>query len=136
MKLYHISDRESLDELIPSIPRNYFTRNGIEDSIRPRICCSIDIDGCLTGIGYNIEGKEFNVYEIDIDERDIYKPSRPELPDSEWSGELWIFKVVKCQKIARIRVTRGISTQDYTYWIDGIEHKGELVRWEWEVIDE
>ena len=131
--LYHLSSNNLDGKTIsPSIPDNYFTKNGYEDNKTKRVCFSTSIDGCLRGLSQNLTGKEFYVH-IPIDNFDYYKPSTKEVPDSKITGEVWIKNTVQVKCIGKIRVI-GDTGDDGLPFKYG-NHIAELYDWNFEWID-
>lgn len=89
----------------PRIPFGRMGRlpNGIaEDSTTPRICVASSVNNALAampGTGKVIKAMRMtgipivvHAYYLSIDEKYVYKPSKEEVPDVEWTGELWLLK--------------------------------------------
>ena len=89
----------------PRIPFGRMGRlpNGIaEDSTTPRVCVTSSINNALAampGTGKVIKSMRMarvpviiHTYYLSIDEKYVYKPSKEEVPDVEWTGELWLLK--------------------------------------------
>ena len=115
---YFISDNESLSELNPRIPNNYFTEHGYEDNSTSRISFAPSVDKCLAGLSKNVEGKTFNVYKpVDISKHKVFKPNAKAVPDSSITDELWICEPVKLEKVGVIKVTgnKGQAGKKFTY---------------------
>ena len=115
---YFISSNDSLTELDPRVPDNFFTRNGYEDSNTPRISFAPSIDKCLAGLSQNVDGQTFSVYEPnDISKHTVYKPNTKAVPDSGITDELWICENVPLKKSGTITVTgnRGEAGRIFSY---------------------
>lgn len=89
----------------PRIPSGRIGRlpNGAsEDSTTPRICVANSVNHALTampGTGKAIKSMRMvgipviiHAYYLSIDEKYVYRPSKEEVPDAEWTGELWLLK--------------------------------------------
>lgn len=119
---YFISSNDSLKELDPRVPDNFFTKNGYEDNNTPRISFAPSIDKCLAGLSQNVEGQTFYVYEpIDISKHTVYKPNSKAVPDSSITDEMWICENVPLKKRGSITVTgnQGRKGKIFSY---GNEH--------------
>ena len=115
---YFISSNDSLSELNPRVPDNYFTKNGYEDNATPRISFAPSIDKCLAGLSQNVEGNTYSVYKpIDISKHKVFKPNPKAVPDSLITDELWICESVKLEKVGSIKVTgnRGQAGKKFSY---------------------
>lgn len=115
---YFISSNDSLKDLNPRVPDNFFTKNGYEDSSTPRVSFAPSVDKCLAGLSQNVEGKTFTVYKPkDIKKYKIYKPNTKAVPDSSITDELWICEPVKLEKIGTLKVTgnEGGSGKSFSY---------------------
>lgn len=131
--MYRIST-EKIDNIKPSIPDNYFTRNGYEDNKIKRICFSNSIDGCIMGISYNCTGKEFYVYQpISIDKTKIIYPTKDQVPDCKVTGEIWYLKETKLKCIGKIKVIKP-KGKDITFKY-GKDKYGITGKWEWKWIE-
>ena len=133
-KIFHIS-AQSLDKktLHPSIPSNYFTKNGYEDNTTKRVCFAPSINQCLMGLSRNCTGEEFYVMSPDGD-YDVYKPTVQEVPDSKVTGELWIMNPVKVKCIGKIKCT-GDSGKPGHKFKYGDGKTAELYDWDYEFIN-
>lgn len=91
--------------LAPRIPSGRIGRlpNGAsEDSTTPRICVANSVNHALTAMprtGKAIKSMRMvgipviiHAYYLSIDEKYVYRPSKEEVPDAEWTGELWLLK--------------------------------------------
>lgn len=133
MELYHLSKTNMNDDRIaPRIPSNYFTKNGYEDGITPRVCFYSSIDGCLRGLSQKCNSMECYVHIPDGNYK-TYKPSTREVPDCEITGELWITKPVDLKCIGKIKVIKdkGEDGIPFSYG----SHTAELYDWEWKWIE-
>ena len=117
----------------PSVPKNYFTKNGYEDGVTKRVCFAPDIGKCLMAMSMKLTDMEFFVM-IPDGKYEIYKPSVKEVPDSKITGEVWIKEPVKLKCIGKIKCTgdAGKDGHEFTY---GDGKKAELYDWNWEWIE-
>lgn len=129
MILYHISETDlSGKTLKPRIPSNFMTKNGYEDGKTPRVSFSKSIDGCLMGLGGNIQNKKFYVYKAtgkyktkNITNRDV--------PDQSLTDEVWVTSNVELTELGRIVTTNAVDTPyEFTY---GKDIKADLYKWNW-----
>lgn len=132
-KVYHLSQTNLDGKTIqPTVPSNYMTVNGYEDSKTKRVCFSTSIDGCLRALSQKCEGMKLFVH-IPDGNYNIYKPSNKEVPDASITGEVWIKKAVKMKCIGQIYVIgdKGEDGIPYKYG----DKTAELYDWEWKWID-
>ena len=132
-KIYHLSQTNLDGKTIqPTVPSNYMTKNGYEDSKTKRVCFATSIDGCLRGLSLKCEGMKLFVHVPDGN-YNIYKPSNKEVPDASITGEVWIKKAVKMKCIGQIYVIgdKGEDGIPYKYG----DKTAELYDWEWKWID-
>lgn len=132
---YHISPQPNLTTLRASVPNNYMTKNGFEDSKTPRVCFSPTVDQCLMALSKKCEGAEFYVY-VPVGRYKYHKATIKEVPDSSITGEVWIVdsEVVNVRCVGKIRVVgdKGADGIPYTYG----NKTAELYEWDWEPISE
>ena len=104
---YFISEKKfDGDILEPRVPKNYFTKNGYEDSTTSRVSFAPSIQQCLAGLSQNVEGKTYYVYSpADISKCDVYKPNNKAVPDSTVTDELWITNPCEIKLKKKITVT-------------------------------
>ena len=133
-KYYHLSPIKGLTKLQPSVPSNFLTDYGFENSTINRVCFTPSIDQCLMAMSANITHKEFYVYiPYNIDTNKLRKPSVEEVPDSLITGEVWSLQSVRIKCIGKIRVTRPKgTTHNYNY---GDKYTAELYEWEYEWVE-
>lgn len=104
MKLYRLSKSNLNGKIIkPTIPDNFFTRNGYEENKTPRVCFATTIDKCLMALSYNCDGDEFFVHIPDNYNYRRKKPTVHEVPDSAITSEIWILEPVKLKCIGKIK---------------------------------
>ena len=118
--------------LKPRIPKNFFTENGFEDNRTKRVCFSPSIDSCLMCLSMNCKNKEFYVH-VPVGNYRITYPTVHQVPDVQYTGEMWICEPVEVECIGKIKVENedGVPAHVYTYG-DGIEAK--LFGWKWHYI--
>jgi len=114
--LYHISNRQNIKTINPSIPNNFMTKNNYEENKTKRVCFAPSIEQCLMGLSRNCEGEEFYVY-IPIKDYKTYSPNIKDVPDSGITGEIWIKEPVDVICIGKIKVldTNKTPGKSYTY---------------------
>ena len=131
--LYHVSRSNLNNKTIkPSIPDNYFTKNGYEENKTPRVCFATSIDKCLRGLSQNCTNMELYVHvPDDISKYEVLKPNNKEVPDSVVTSERWICSPVNMKCIGKIKVTgdRGEDGLPFSY---GDNKTAELYDWNWE----
>lgn len=113
VRLYHIRLGKSVASklLIPRIPKNnYFINSGLEDNTIERICFCESINECVLAKGMK-KGAIFNVFYIDIDEKDIYRPTKDEVCDVELSNEIWVMKPVKVKYYGKFKAENYLETR-------------------------
>ena len=100
LKLYHLSDKQLNEPLIPRIPKSDY-----EDQETPRVCFSKSIQGSLIGINEDkdITGKTFYVYSLTTD--DYYEPTENEVADVDITDEVWILHECEPKFEYKIKVT-------------------------------
>ena len=107
MKLYFLSTNGNLYNKIiePRLPSNHAVEIGLEDNQTKRIAVCDTIRGCLSSIPiiFN-KGDIIYVYYINYN-GDIYKPSKDEVYDVDFTGELWILEPVKLIYEGKIIIT-------------------------------
>ena len=114
--LYHISNRQNIKTINPSIPNNFMTKNNYEENKTKRVCFAPSIEQCLMGLSRNCEGEEFYVY-TPIKDYKTYSPNIKDVPDSGITGEIWIKEPVDVICIGKIKVldTNKTPGKLYTY---------------------
>ena len=114
--LYHISNRQNIKTINPSIPNNFMTKNNYEENKTKRVCFAPSIDQCLMGLSRNCEGEEFYIYTPTKDYK-TYSPNIKDVPDSGITGEIWIKEPVDVICLGKIKVldTNKSPGKLYTY---------------------
>ena len=130
-KLYHLSQSNLNNKTIqPTIPNNFFTKNGYEDNVTKRVCFSTSIDYCLRALSSNLKGQEFYVHiPDDITRYNIFSPDTNEVPDAKVTHEKWICSAVKMKCIGKIKVI-GDKGEDGLVFKYG-NNSAELYDWDW-----
>lgn len=131
-KLYFISEEIINNSiLVPRIPKNYFTVHGYEDNKQKRVCFCKTIEKCLMALSKNCKDLEFNVYEVDENDKyQIFKPSITEVPDCDITGELWILKPVKLNFVGKIKCTGSVNNNGYVFSYS--DKTARLYDWQYE----
>lgn len=107
--MFFISEKKLEENILyPRIPINYFTQNGFEDNKIKRISFSPSIDKCLSALGYNCSNTIFYVYKPTISYEDLLKnkfiqiPNSSQVPDCEYTEEIWCTKPISLILIGKI----------------------------------
>lgn len=130
--LFHLSMNNLDGKVIkPSIPNNFMTKHGYEESKTKRVCFSSSIDHCLRAFSQNCTGMKLYVHVPD-GEYDTYNPSLSEVPDVNITSEVWITEPVRMKCIGQIEVLgdRGDDGLPYKYG----NKTAELYDWDWKWI--
>lgn len=132
-KLYCIST-ENLDgkTLRPRIPKNYFTENGYEDAVTPRVCFAPDVGKCLTALSQNCSKKTYYVYEP-VGKHDVYKPNDVAVPDSKVTDELWVREPVQLKRVGKIYCSGDDGKEGIPFKYGN--NSAELYGWNYEWIE-
>ena len=131
---YHLSPINLDGKLIyPSVPKNFFTKHGYEDSTVKRISIVPDIAYALRALSYNLTDKEFYVH-IPTGVYNVFNPSQQQVPDVFVTQEKWITSPVKMKCIGKIKVT-GDSGGDPIPFTYGKTHEAALYDWNYEWLE-
>lgn len=108
-KLYHISEKNLNGKILtPRVPNNEFIKWGVEDGKTKRVSFARSIGKCLTGLGRNVLGKVFYVFEPDISpdklKSNIIYPTKDMVPDVHITHEVWVTCPVKLKYRMMIKV--------------------------------
>lgn len=96
MRLYHVSDNPNLKTLIPRVPRNSATIQGLEDSGIKRISFAPSIQQAITGTNRTVSGRILYVYQpVGINEKYLYKPNANQVYDVGITSEVWYLRPVE-----------------------------------------
>ena len=98
--MYHISLDSELSYLTPRIPRD---RMSYEDDKTPRVCFSRSILGACQAIGTN-ELAIYTVYQPIHSNLLIEETTVDEVPDAEFTEELWCLEEVEVKPIGTIQI--------------------------------
>jgi len=123
MQFFFISRRNHNGKTLePRIPKH---RMREEDSILKRICVSNSIVGCLAAVGGLKEGN--TVYIHTCQSENIIYPTIDQVPDVNFTGEVWITHLLQMTLIQKIKITKvshfefdpenGIDMTNYQYKI-------------------
>lgn len=130
---YFFLSRKSHDNktLNPRIPKN---RMPSEDDKTPRICVSTSIAGCLAAVHTLKEGN--TVYIHTCESNEIIQPTKDQVPDVFFTGEIWITESVQMHLIGKIKITKvdyfdydpekGISMTNYQYRAVNMKDKAKI----------
>lgn len=136
--LYRILDTDNAKMAYPKIPSNYLVKNGYEDGNEKRASFSTSISNCLSALSYNIEGKTFYVYRIDVSKinpeyiKYTNEIGIDKVPDIELTDECWVIKRVKLEYVSTIKVGKTISELgSYKY---GDNKIATLYEWQYDTI--
>lgn len=88
-----------------------------EDKVMKRICVSNGIDGCLVAIGGFGVGDIVNIYSCTF-EGQVYHPTAHQVPDSIFTGELWILTDTIIEKEFILEITEVIERKHNEMLID------------------
>lgn len=105
---FHLSYDKDLTRLTPRVPNEYIM--DYEDDITPRISASPTIEQCLTAM--SDDSYMFYVYVIDITGVRTHKPTILDVPDVEYTEEIWIMEEVEPYLIGEVKVGRGKHLAD------------------------
>lgn len=134
LRLFHLSEK-NLDNkiLVPKIPKNYLTKNNLEDNKTKRICFSETINGALIALSKNLENKELYVHTTKINkETKIIQPNKLQIPDIEHTKEIWILNEIKLNKEFKIKVKKA-KEKSLKYKLNN--KTIEIFDWTWEKIN-
>ena len=98
MQLIHLSEDYDLTHLTPTIPR--YAIDTIEDMTIPRVCFSNSIEGALKSID-GFAGRRLFVY-TPTHYVDIMIPTRKQVSDAIYTGEVWSLATVEVKLIGMI----------------------------------
>lgn len=132
--IYHLSFNNMNNKTItPSIPNNYMTKNGYENSTTKRVCFSSSIEGSLISLSQNLKNKMLYVHIPYDEEIERYTPMVSEAPDVLLTNEVWVTKPVKLKCIGKIKINNAKPEPlSYTY---GNNKQVELYSWNYEWIE-
>ena len=91
--------------LYPSVPKNWFTINGCEDSKTPRVRLYPTIEGALMARENISEDDIYYVFET-VEKNIVFEPSLEDVPSSEVTGEVWCLHPVDLKYVKNIRVSK------------------------------
>lgn len=113
--LYHVSQKNINGVILtPRVPDNEFIKWGIEDGKTKRVSFAKSIGKCLMGLGRNLLGQEFYVFEPDTSHTSekvllehLVVPTKEMVPDCHITKEVWITCPVKLKYKMMIKVTKS-----------------------------
>ena len=130
---FHLSPEKLRDKILyPRIPNNYFTKNGYEDSITPRVCLAPSIKNALMALGRKHKDDILHVY-IPIKKYKIYHPSLDEVPDVKITGEVWAKEPIMLKYIGSIKVLGDKGKNGFKFKYG--DYTAELYEWEYKVLE-
>jgi len=123
--------------VVPSVP---VTTAFEEDVVTERICMSATIEDCISAIGtigvfrrcvgHNEDAKSYatagiEVYPIiiqtfEVDESDIYVPTKEDVPDVDMTGEVWLLRPmrpVECKLVWLDMFSIDVDSADFCHCI-------------------
>lgn len=137
VKLYHLSTVNLDGRMIfPRVPKNRMVETGAENDITPRISFAPSIDECLMALSADVEGIEFFVHEP-VGKFQAFHPSKIDVPDVEYTSEVWVTTPVKLKKVCKIRVlpSDDLPTYDYDFKdFEGHPRTGTVCVWRYEIL--
>ena len=97
----------SLDEAVegmyagvnPYIP---LSAGPTEDTSIPRVCLAPSVELCLTSIGFSLgphNRRPIIIGEFELDDTEIVKPTREQVPDVDYTKEVWALSTVVPEKV-------------------------------------
>lgn len=132
---YFFISRKSHDNKIldPRVPKN---RMPSEDDKTARICVSTSIAGCLAAVQGLKEGN--TVYIHICTSNQVIQPTKDQVPDVFFTGEIWITEPVEMHLIGKIKITKvnyfdydlqnGISMTNYQYRVIDMKNKPKIYK--------
>lgn len=121
-------------ELLPTIPNNFLTEYGYEDTIQERLTFFPSIkDALYTDTFTNLKNKVYNVYEP-IYNSLVHKASIEEIPTAKITNEIWITRPTKVKKIGKIKVKNAIDN-DLEYVYGPNKNLGRMKTWNYEILE-
>lgn len=132
MQYFFISRKNHDNKILnPRIPKN---RLPSEDEKTARICVSTSITGCLAAVQGLKEGN--TVYIHTCESNEIIQPTKDQVPDVYFTGEIWITESVQMELIGKIKITqvdyfdydpeKGISMTNYQYRTVNMKDKAKI----------
>ena len=122
-KLYHLSEFNHNGEVFkPRVPETFWSSywGCPEEDVRTkRVCFSKTISGAFLAIDFKGKYKTLYLHVPenidDIPERKIIVPTKEQVPDAEFTREIWIKHPVKMKCIAKIQIGYN-ERNNKTFW--------------------
>jgi len=142
-ELFHVSFTPLANKTLkPRVPKNFFTREGVEDAKTPRVSFAPTLQQALQGLSTNLKGKKLYVYRAPA-ATSYRKITAKEVPDAGITDEVWVTEPVKVEAMGEVRVT-GYRGKEKNHTLEfPFEHEGKKfttipsTEWEWnEVVKE
>ena len=132
MQYFFISRKNHDNKILnPRIPKN---RMPSEDEKTARICVSTSIAGCLAAVHGLKEGN--TVYIHTCESNQVIHPTKDQVPDVFFTGEIWITEPVQMNLIGKIKITKvdyfdydldkGIFMSNYQYRVVNMKDKVKI----------
>ena len=132
MQYFFISRKNHDNKILnPRIPKNRLLS---EDEKTARICVSTSIAGCLAAVHGLKEGN--TVYIHTCESNQVIHPTKDQVPDVFFTGEIWITEPVEMNLIGKIKITkaghfdydleRGIFMTNYQYRAVNMKDKAKI----------
>jgi len=132
---YFFISRKNHDNktLNPRIPKN---RLPSENDKTPRICVSTSIAGCLAAVHGLKEGNTVYIHTCTCEPNQIIQPTKDQVSDVFFTGEIWITEPVEMNLIGKIKITqvdyfeydleKGICMTNYQYRVVNMKDKVKI----------
>ena len=140
--LYHVSQKNINGVILtPRVPDNEFIKWGIEDGKTKRVSFAKSIGKCLMGLGRNLLGQEFYVFEPDTSHTSekvllehLVVPTKEMVPDCHITKEVWITCPIKLKYKMMIKVTKSSAEHKLVIHRNDTDEDvtTTLHDWEWE----
>lgn len=128
MQYYHCSFDVVETNFVPRIPQQ---RAESEDAVTPRICAASTLSGAVRSIPQSskvIQNMQalglpvvLHVYKLET-EREAYMPTKEEVPDVKYTGEIWLLKPPLCVTREEVLVKHpkyaGTGVDGYGYLLN------------------
>ena len=132
MQYFFISRRNHDGKILePCIPKN---RMPSEDGKTARICVSTSISGCLAAVQGLKEGNTIYIHTCESNQN--IQPTKDQVPDVFFTGEIWITESVEMELIGKIKITKvdyfdydpknGIAMTNYQYQVVNMKDKAKI----------
>lgn len=142
-RYYHVSTDSFLTRVTPRIPipAKFNISESNENRRTKRVCFAPSVDMCLVGKHIHTKEEEFKqivkledkyryyVYEP-IEEFEVYIPNTRQVPDVEYTGEVWSLRKVNVRQVGMIEVLRE-SNRTMVSQADGRTLIIPTYEWKW-----